>query len=497
MKAGGSHEPVIPLRELPGRRQISVALQGSNIGAWEMTIADGRITGLDHWGESFGYGEDSDALAWQSMLHPDEKDRILARVAGFLEGEIDSFEIEARVRRSSGDWRWVVVRGSIIERDSRGKPTQAVGVFLDVTDQRVAQTALRDSEERYRALIESAADAISVVDEDGVFHFLNGVAAQRLGGRPEQFVGRTMAELFPPEIAQPQLEHVREVIRTRQGIVKNSVTVLQAETRLYHTSLQPLKQAASGRPAALIVARDITEQRKSQEELTSLNAQLTARANQLRMLAAELTLAEQRERQRVSEILHDHVQQTLAAAKLRLGMLRGHAPGPEGQELLSQIGDLVSASIAAVRTLAVELSPPILKEASLTAALGWLADSFWKQHALKVRVETDPRSDAAAEETRIFLFQAVRELLFNVTKHAAAGTAFVRLHVVDGRLELSVTDSGAGFDPAAAEQPTGTGLGLFSIRERARALGGSLAVEAAPGQGTRVTLSVPASAGGA
>jgi PAS domain S-box-containing protein len=478
-----------------GGWRIGVMLRGSNIGAWDATIARGRITGMRHWGESFGYGDSSAGLDWDKVLHPDERESIVERSRRFAGGEIDSFELEHRLRDSSGEWRWVLSRGRVIGRDGRGRPERAVGVFLDITDQKRAQRALRESEERYRTLIESATDAISVVDEDGVFQFLNAQAARRLGGRPEDFVGRTMAELFPPEVAESQLMNVREVIRTRQGMVRDSVTVLQGETRMYHTSLQPLEQAASGRPAALVVARDITQRRKHEEELTSLNEELTARANQLRTLASELTLAEQRERQRVSEILHDHVQQTLAAAKLRLGLLRGHVPGAESQALLEQVGDLLSVSIAAVRTLAVELSPPILKEASLTAALGWLADEFWKQHGLKVRVETDPRSDGSAEDTRIFLFQAVRELLFNVTKHAGAGTAFVRLNADQDRLQLSVTDSGAGFDPASVTQPMSMGLGLFSIRERAEALGGSLSVDAAPGRGTRVTLTVPAEAG--
>ena len=140
------------------------------------------------------------------------------------------------------------------------------------------------------------------------------------------------------------------------------------------------------------------------------------------------------------------------------------------------------------------MSPPILNDASLIGALGWLADDFWKQHGLKVRVEADPRSDAAIDDTRIFLFEAVRELLFNVCKHARVDAASVHAGIFDGKLQLSVADSGAGFDPTALAEPASAGLGLFSIRERLQALGGSLEIDAAPGRGTRVTLSVPAGA---
>ncbi len=489
----GAAAAPLPLTRMNGRDQrIALALDGSNIGAWEWKISQGRVTQLRHWGHSFGYPADAAGGILFEALHPDEAQWVLARGRDFLEGRTDSFEFEHRLRNRAGEWRWLVSRGGVVARDRLGRPARAVGVFVDITDQKRAQTAARESDARYRAVVESAGDAISVIDDDGVFHFLNRHAAERLGGRPEDFVGRTMYDLFPPDIAATQLEHVREVIRTRRGIVRESATVLRGEPRLYHTSLQPLEPADEGKPSVLMVARDITERRTAEQELTKLNAQLTIRANQLRALASEVTQAEQRERQRVSRVLHDHVQQTLAAAKLRLGMMRELAPSSESQALVAQIGELLSVAIGAVRTLAVQMRPPILNDASLIGALGWLADDFWKQHGLKVRVEADPRSDTSSDDTRTFLFEAVRELLFNVCKHARVDAATVHVGIVDGKLQVSVSDSGAGFDPTALAQPASAGLGLFSIRERLQALGGSLELDAAPGGGCRVTLGVPA-----
>lgn len=479
-----------------GYQRIALALDGSNIGAWEWKISDGRITLMRHWGHSmdYGFGHGSGA-GWPDVLHPDERQSILARGRDFLEGRIDSFEFEHRVRSPSGEWRWMLTRGRVVAHDRSGRPTRAVGVHLDITDLKRAQTVARESEERYRTVVESADHTIAVLDENGVFLFVNRHAAERLGGRPEDFAGRTLGDLFAPEVAAELLGHIREAIRTRQGICSETAAVVGGRRRLYSASYQPLIQAAEDRRAVLLTAREITEQRRTQQELTRLNEQLTARANQLRALASELTRAEQRERQRVSGILHDRVQQTLAAAKLRLGMLGALMPAGEGQALAAQVGELLSTAIGAVRTLAVEMSPPVLKDASLTAALGWLADEFWKHHGLQVRVEADPHSDASIDDTRTFLFQAARELLFNVCKHAGVGSAVVRLAVVDGKLELSVADAGAGFDPSDTADRTSGRLGLFGIRERLQALGGSLDIDAAPGRGTRVTLTVPAGAG--
>ncbi len=491
-----SSADLFPLPTADARtHRIDLALRGSNIGAWEGAVAGGRIVRLRSWGRPMDYAvQASTGACWLDVLHPDERESVVSRIREFLAGSVDSFELEHRVRSPSGDWHWVFSRGTIVRRDAAGKPTRAVGVFVDITDHKRAQAAARESEERYRTVVESADYSIAVIDGNGVFLFLNRYAAERLGGRPEDLAGKTLHDLFASDLAAELLAHVREAINTRQGIVSETAALLRGAPRLYNTSFQPLVQAAEGRPAVLLVAREITEQRRAAQELTKLNEQLTARANQLRALAFEVTRAEQHERQRVSGILHDHVQQTLAAAKLRLGMLKALAHTTESEALVAQVSDLLSTAIGAVRTLAVEMSPPALKERSLVAALGWLADEFWKQHGLQVRVEADPHSDASVEETRTFLFQAARELLFNVCKHAGIGAALVRLGVVDGKLELSVADSGAGFDSSDTAERASGGLGLFSIRERVEALGGSLDVESAPGGGTRVTLTVPAGA---
>jgi signal transduction histidine kinase len=161
--------------------------------------------------------------------------------------------------------------------------------------------------------------------------------------------------------------------------------------------------------------------------------------------------------------------------------------------LLGKAAELISDSIAAVRSLAVELSPPALKEASLAAALAWLADQEPKQHGLKVWLDAEPGIEGPGEEARVCLFQAVRELLFNVFKYAGVSQAGIRLSRVSDSLLVSVEDRGAGFDVAAVSGAGAPGLGLFSIRERIEALGGSMTVDSAPGSGTRVTLKVPQS----
>lgn len=229
------------------------------------------------------------------------------------------------------------------------------------------------------------------------------------------------------------------------------------------------------------------------QQLRELNLALERRAEQLRAMASELTLAEQRERRRLAQILHDHLQQLLVAAKIKLGILRRRQNEPELGQSLVQIDELLSESIRSSRSLTVDLSPPILYDAGLRPALEWLTRHMREKHGLVVEIESNTELPRLGEDTRILVFQAVRELLFNVVKHAGVAQARLRLEVDSRQLLVVVEDAGVGFDLTGPDdgEPSPGGLGLFSIRERLEVLGGRLLIHTSPGHGTRAEISVP------
>jgi PAS domain S-box-containing protein len=209
----------------------------------------------------------------------------------------------------------------------------------------------------------------------------------------------------------------------------------------------------------------------------------------LRSLASELALTGQRERRRIAQELHDQVGHSLASIKYKLGALKKRQPAPE----IDAMQELLERAIAVSRNLTFELSPPVLHELGLGAALEWLVHQLRANFGIAGEYVDDHQPKPLNEDLRAELFQAVRELLVNVGKHAQASSAQVRAEVEDGRLRIEVSDDGQGFDYAArlARRSGSDGWGLFSIRERLAHLGAQLAIDSTPGQGTRVTILAP------
>jgi PAS domain S-box-containing protein len=248
-----------------------------------------------------------------------------------------------------------------------------------------------------------------------------------------------------------------------------------------------LKDLADDLAFGIVALRAKAERDRAQRSLEQ-------KAAQLRALTAELFQTEERERRRIAQVLHDHFQQLLVGARYGLGALRGESEAESFAKAVQRIDDLLGKCLDTSRSLTLQLSPPILYEAGLVAALRWLGEWFQGTHGLSVKVTARARRVADSEELRIALFQSVRELLFNVVKHAQVKEAQVELRQErDKELRIVVRDAGVGFNPAQLSAPAGPagGFGLFSLRERIEFLGGRLEVESSLGAGSRFTLWVP------
>jgi len=230
------------------------------------------------------------------------------------------------------------------------------------------------------------------------------------------------------------------------------------------------------------------EVRKKKEQ------ELLGYQERLRHLSSELLQTEERERRRIAIEIHDRIGQALAVNKIQLGALQAEVDSQDLKTKIQDIRELLSQTIRDTRTLTFELSPPVLYELGLQAALEWLAEIIRKQNGLKVDVAGDGSDRELDAEKRVLLFRTCRELLFNVVKHAGARHARVSLRGDGAAIMVKISDDGTGFDPdlfQSGYDPSERGFGLFSIREQIEHRGGMFEVDSGPDHGSEVTIVMP------
>lgn len=232
---------------------------------------------------------------------------------------------------------------------------------------------------------------------------------------------------------------------------------------------------------------EIDEHKLAREKLLSYQ-------KQLRRVTSDLLQTQEKERRRIATDIHDRIGQALAVAKIQLGALQAMLQDPSAAASVDEIRALVTQIIQDTRTLTFELSPPVLYELGLQAAIEWLAETVQKQSGLSVDVTGNQEDERLDTGRRVFLFQAVRELLFNVIKHANAQNVQVQLSNAPEHVTIKVSDDGRGsasLTMASQDSDQDHGFGLFSIREQLHHYGGQLTFESEVGKGACATIRMP------
>lgn len=349
---------------------------------------------------------------------------------------------------------------------------------------------LAESDALYRLTVETMKQGLAVLDGEARIIFANQSLSQMLGRSREELLGAPFVAFFDKSAQAVLNEQIALRQRGQRGLYELSFTTPRGERLTGLISAAPLLDDVGGFICSIAVITDITAHKDA--ELAVLEQQL-----KLRALAADLFLTEERERRRLAGDLHDHIGRSLALARIKLDALVEHTLDPEQAATAAAARDHVSRALDDARSLTFEVSPPVLHELGLAAALQWLAARTAEQHGLEVVCRAGQWREELTDEVRVLFFQAARELLFNAIKHAGASCIEVTLDAVDNLARLCVSDNGAGFDPVLAlkRSSQAKGYGLFSIRERLQYVGGECTIESAPGSGTRVVLSAPAGGG--
>jgi signal transduction histidine kinase len=299
-----------------------------------------------------------------------------------------------------------------------------------------------------------------------------------VGAEAEQLIGIKLRDFIPTEKQEAFDETLQ---KTGQSGTRAEFNLQLSSGQYVPVQLSMYQLAADDTSGISVIVTDITERVQSEEKIRSL--------------ASELTRAEQEERQRISQMLHDDLQQRLFAIKTQLSFLKDldwkEQGLPESHVDLDQIQQLLSEAINVTRNLSIDLSPIVLHSEGLNEAMTWLAFRMQEQYGLHVELEVKENFAQLNNQMRMLLFYSVRELLFNIVKHADTLEAKVILEQVDGMGCITVRDQGKGFDLEAVMNHGKDAHGLLIIRDRLDLLGCRMQASAKPGEGTQVRIEIP------
>lgn len=491
-----------------------------------LTATDSRLITVNAaYCEMLGYSEEELAgLSFYSITHPDDIAENKIGIDAVVNGERDSFRMEKRYFRKDGRIIWVDMSTASV-RDTSGRVLYIVTHAPEITERKEAEQRLLDSEKRFsQSFYASPAPTTISTIKEGRYIDCNGSWAKAMGYSREEIIGKNIGDLsiwVKPEKRAPLIRKLR-----RSGFLKNQPIQLRTKSGEVRDILWSAELInISGQKFMLSLFHDLTERKKIERDLreskekletkvqertaqlTEINKSLLAEIQErklsekrlrlaqknLRAMAAEIVLAEERSRQNFATDLHDTVVQTLGAAKLKTEFLREFVP-EKGSKYLNELRNMLSQSISEARLIMAEMSPPVLYELGFNPAIEWLAEQISSQHDLDIVVVADDHGPSM-HEVQVLLFQAARELLMNIVKHANAGKVLVSIKGDRKNLRIIVKDDGDGFDGNVSfRADTSSGFGLFSIRERLRHMGGRLIIKSKPGQGTRVSIVAPRTA---
>lgn len=467
---------------------------------------DGRYIDVnDAFTEITGYAREDvlgrsilEVNVWADL---DARDRLARRLKA--EGKLHNEEI--RLRTKSGELKTALMSAAFMELEGE---SCIIGSATDITERKRAEDALQRSLTQFTAVFNQMTEGLMLFSPDGVLLDMNPAAmalhgVDGLGSYQRHIV--ELADTFTLYDLQDRRLPVDEWPASRalrgERFDNHEVCVRRTDTgKSFIGSFSgSLVHDPDGQPMLAIASvRDVTAQREAEQALRQMNeqlerqvadrtAQLEARSRQLQAMSVELIESEEQERRRFAELLHDDLQQVLAAAKLQLQWIAEH----QSPEQIASVERLLDESIRKSRNLSHELSPSVLHHSGLMAALKWLSRRMGEQFGLEVRLEGGLERQAKSDPVNIFIFRAVQELLFNVVKHAGVKHAHVAVAGSNGTVTVTVSDCGRGFVPDRANASTSAGLGLLSLRERASYIGGRMIVESDPGSGSRFTIVVP------
>jgi two-component system sensor histidine kinase UhpB len=434
-----------------------------------------------------------------SIVHPDDRAIVMRRAFALAANQ--PYMDEYRIIHKDGRVRWIRYYTHPLRGEGHESDVRIYGAAQDITEARESEMALRESEEKYRSLVESISEVIYEIDEHSMLSYVSPAIEALLGYQPEELEGRHFREFVDEEDALRVVRDFRDALGRPGRGAEYRVRTKSGETRWVRTNTQPIYQGEqlAGVRGVLV---DVTERVRADERLRAYQdhlehlvgqrtAELRAANERLATLSKRLMHAQEDQRRAIARELHDEIGQALTALRISLQAARRAHPVPAPQ--LNDGIRIAEQTLHQVRDLSLDLRPSLLDDLGLVPALRWYIDRQAQRTGLAIVFEADAPEERLPADLEIACFRFVQEALTNVARHAQASQVRVRLQRLEPGLALEVADDGVGFDVADTldEAAHGGSIGLLGMRERVQLAGGHMEIESREGKGSLVRARFP------
>jgi len=415
----------------------------------------------------------------------------------------------------------VVISRWALDRNAYGRPWSILETNNDITQQKLTEKALRESEKRFRAIIETTPECVKLVDRDGTLLHINSPGLKMVGADcAEAVVGKNVYDLIAPEDRNKFQAFNERICRGEKGSLEFDIVGLEGIRRHMETHAAPLRNP-DGSVVQLGVTRDISERKLAHDallqseqrlrklsekldaevrartkELEDRNADVLRQSEQVRDLSWRLLHTQDEERRHIARELHDSAGQLVAALQMNLVPLESEAQkvSPKLADSIKQTLDLVGQLSKELRTVSYLLHPPLLDEAGLASAIRWYVEGFSERSHIDVRVELSPDLGRLSREMEITIFRIIQECLTNIHRHANCERANIRVSRSAELVRLEVQDDGKGTKGSNngrnESKPLREGVGIQGMRQRVKQLRGNFEIQLTE-NGTLVTALFP------
>jgi PAS domain S-box-containing protein len=473
------------LRELIQKDQG--ALRVACMGHWEFDVATAQLAFNDQYyrlhgttaEEAGGYLMSAEAFA-SRYVHPDDAHLVGEAIQQAIETNDSTFQFqtEARILRADGEPRSVAVWFRI-EKDPRGRTTKLLGVSQDITERKRAEAELQRSEGKYRTLVEMTGTGYAITDAQGRILDANQEYVRLSGHRAlREILGRSVIEWTAEGAKQRNAEAVAQC--AKDGFIRNFVTeYVDGKGQGTFSEVNATTEGEGESLRIVALCRDVTGRQRQEQAIHELSGRLIN--------------AQEQERSRIARELHDDVNQQLAVLAIELQQLESFFPedSSEGRQKVQALWKKTHGLSTEIQQLSHQLHSTKLEHLGIVAALRGLCTEFSAQHNIGTEFQFRQVPPTMDSDASLSLFRVAQESLHNVAKHSRAKRVRMELFGEGGKVVLRVSDDGVGFDPDARRNQTG--LGMISMSERIRFVGGTLSVWSKPSMGTQVEAAIPLS----